>query len=195
MSRLQKHVKNVKPLYNKEEGFSNFDLALFLNKLNLSDFVGVAAADTIPVDVLNTESHFTICVNLDPLDKKGSHFIVLVGCPTEILYVDSLALPQYFSPPFYRCTRALNRPVKSLLGQEDRIQSWESKFCAGYCALACAIYDRNYSPASLTPFTKAGKESVSERDLAWNDLICQMNLGKVHQKMKLSTQSAERGKK
>lgn len=166
-----------------------------MNKLNLSDFVGVAAADTIPINVLNEECYFTLCVNQDTLDKKGSHFIVLVGCPTEILYVDSLALPQYFSPALYACMRSLNRPVKTLLKAEDRIQSWDSKFCAGYCALTCAVYDRNYSPIHLTPFTRVGKKSVREKDLAWNDLICQMNLQKIYEKMKLPTESAEREKK
>lgn len=187
MSRLQKHVKSVRPLYNKQEGFSNFDLASFLNKLNLSDFLGVAAADTIPLDVLNEESFFTLCVNQDPLAKKGSHFITLVGCPTEILYVDSLALPQYFSEPLYTCMTSLNRPVKTLMQEADRVQSWESKFCAGYCALVCAMYDRNYQPIPLISFTRAGKKSVQEKDLAWNDLICQMNLKKVYQQMKLPT--------
>ena len=184
MSKLKRHVRDVLSLY-KNKTFSNFDVASFLNEINLEDFLGVAAADTVPIDLLNEEEHFTICVNLDPIKKKGSHFIVLVGCPTKILYIDSLGLPQYYSEILHTCIKSLNRPVKSLIKSEDRIQSWNSRFCAGYCALACCIYDRAYISNPLIPFYKSGKVS-EEKDLEWNDMICGANLGMVWRSMQIA---------
>lgn len=183
MSELERRVKSVRQrALFRGQGFTNVDLAAYLNGLDLRDFMGVAAADTLPLDLLNCHSHFTLICNLSVLRAVGTHFVTLVGRPTEIWYVDSLAYPIYTSAVLHRCLRELNRPVKTLLGAEDRIQSMDSHFCGGYAALACSVYDTNYKPLPLTPFLTAGEVCKSqdvEEKLAWNDQVCCRNLSLV----------------
>jgi hypothetical protein len=136
-----------------------------------STFKDVYAADTLKIAKLSEENNFICVCNLSPSGTAGSHFVCIVGRPSEIVYIDSLALPPDLSPQLYNALVSMNRPIKSLIKQ--RIQSSNSHFCGYFAIYFACLFDKRRFPKI------SGLKRFSKTQLSANDDICVDNLKKI----------------
>ena len=146
-------------------GVSNHYILETLSKYPLVRFRGVFSCDTIPLEIAN-QQQFTLICNLDRQTGPGSHYVVIVGLPGRLYYVDPIGLDsfnddinKFLASASKACGDRRIYVLKTPLPQDP-----SSEFCGLHAMLLVLFFDRDGHGIVL----KGGSHTC----LKQNDALC-----------------------
>lgn len=135
-------------------------------------FIGVFSADTLDVQKCSERSDFIAICNLSKQSEIGTHFVVLVGSDSQLIYLDTFALPCTVSPSLYNSLKQIrNRKITTLI--KKPIQSSLSEYCGFFCIFFTCMFDFKRFPQI------SHMMSFSKSNLYKNDYICIENIKRL----------------
>lgn len=141
VSQLQEIKQNKFNAYLlKNNGLSNYEIEIFLKKHCTNNFKGVYSADEIPTE-LSSFPTFSIVCNLDKKIQVGSHFVVILGFPTYIFYIDPLG--NKCTTPAIRVFLNKNAKERDIYYNTVQIQDLFSLYCGVFCIMYILYYDKD----------------------------------------------------
>lgn len=136
------------------------------------NFIGVFSSNNLDLKKCREKENFIAICNLSKKEQRGTHFVCLAASKSEIVYLDSFALPCTTSRSLHSSLTQLNRGrITELL--KKPIQSSYSEYCGFFCMLFTALFDFKRFPniKNMKPF--------SQTHLHNNDAICVENLKRI----------------
>lgn len=125
------------------------------------NFLGVYAADDIPVDCENLTYPFGIIVNTDPSNEPGTHWVAFYFHNASMYeFFDSFALPIDMYPYIFNTVKSLSCIGSCLFP----IQSLHSNKCGHFCIFFILSLAKGYNFHSILG-------NFSDSDLGSNDLF------------------------
>ena len=161
---LQRHVDSTSGITNTM--LNNFCALICENGSSPSKYMGVFAADEIPISMLREESDFNIVINLttrasgaiDSHNLRLGHFVTIHVRPDFVLYIDPIGLPCIQLETQHFLT-SMKKPVFS---NEKKIQSLSSPYCAMY-AILYTCYFNEPRPNFRIEFADNAKKSNDQK--------------------------------
>lgn len=141
-------------------GISNYEIEEFLSK-RTSHFKGVFSSNNIPCALVE-KNHFSIICNHAKKGNPGTHFVVVIVFPSQVIYIDSFGKPCKIKG-ILNFLFSLSRPVYY---NSTKIQASSSSFCGFYCMMYVLYFSKIFDKE------KVCKIKFDPVNLKRNDKIC-----------------------
>jgi hypothetical protein len=108
-------------------------------------FCGVFSSDTIPAELADRPTRFSLICNLSRERELGTHFVAITCTRQQVYYFDPVGLPCISADIarfLDRCAAGRRRWRRRRRRNERTIQHPQSSFCGFYTLLFVLLFDR-----------------------------------------------------